>query len=70
MKERREIVELRKRDNEDGSMSIEGYAVVFNSPATYDGETEIYLESTDEWWESLSPEQKQAVYEEFFNENN
>lgn len=44
MKERREIVELRKRDNEDGSMSIEGYAVVFNSPATYDGETEIISE--------------------------
>lgn len=34
----------------------------------YDGETQIYMESTDEWWESLSDEQKQAVYEEFFEE--
>lgn len=36
----------------------------------YDGETEIYLEATDEWWESLSDEQKLEVYNEFFNENN
>ena len=35
----------------------------------YDGETEIYLEATDEWWESLSNEQKLKVYNEFFNEN-
>ena len=41
MKERRNIAELRKRDNDDGTMTLEGYAVVFNSPATYDGETEI-----------------------------
>lgn len=34
----------------------------------YDGETQIYMESTDEWWESLSDEQKQAVYEQFFEE--
>jgi len=34
----------------------------------YDGETEIYLEATDEWWESLSPEQKEKVYNEFFTE--
>lgn len=44
MKERRYIAELRKRENDDGSMSIEGYAVVFNSPATYDGETEVINE--------------------------
>jgi hypothetical protein len=35
----------------------------------YDGEQGIYLEATDEWWESLSPEQKKQVYEEFFDEN-
>lgn len=35
----------------------------------YDGETELYLEATDEWWESLSDEQKLEVYNEFFNEN-
>lgn len=34
----------------------------------YDGEAEIYLESTDNWWDSLTDEQKQRVYEEFFNE--
>lgn len=34
----------------------------------YDGETQIYLESTDEWWESLTNEQKAKVYEDFFNE--
>lgn len=44
MKERRYIAELRKRDNDDGTMTLEGYAVVFNSPATYDGETEIISE--------------------------
>lgn len=35
----------------------------------YDGETQIYLESTDEWWESLTYEQKTKAYEDFFNEN-
>lgn len=34
----------------------------------YDGETQIYLESTDEWWESLTNEQKAKVYEDFFTE--
>ena len=34
----------------------------------YDGETEIYLASTDDWWDSLSDKQKQEVYEDFFNE--
>ena len=29
----------------------------------------VYLEATDEWWESLSYEQKAQVYEDFFNEN-
>lgn len=34
----------------------------------YDGETALYLESTDDWWESLTDIQKQQVYEDFFNE--
>ena len=34
----------------------------------YDGETALYLESTDDWWESLTDIQKQEVYEDFFNE--
>ena len=34
----------------------------------YDGETALYLESTDNWWESLTDIQKQQVYEEFFEE--
>ena len=34
----------------------------------YDGETAIYLATTDDWWDSLSDKQKQEVYEEFFNE--
>ena len=35
----------------------------------YDGEWDLYLEATDEWWESLSNERKAEVYEEFFSEN-
>ena len=35
----------------------------------YDGETEIYLASTDDWWDGLSDKQKQEVYDEFFDEN-
>lgn len=34
----------------------------------YDGETQIYLEATDEWWESLTYEQKTKAYEDFFTE--
>lgn len=34
----------------------------------YDGETEIYLASTDDWWDNLTDEQKQEVYEDFFSE--
>lgn len=34
----------------------------------YDGETEIYLASTDDWWDNLTDEQKQDVYEDFFSE--
>lgn len=41
MKERRTIdIDLKKEEN-DESMVLEGYAVVFESPATYYGETEI-----------------------------
>lgn len=34
----------------------------------YDGETQIYLDSTDEWWDSLTDDEKRTVYEEFFEE--
>ena len=34
----------------------------------YDGETALYLESTDDWWENLTDEQKLQVYNEFFQE--
>lgn len=34
----------------------------------YDGETALYLESTDDWWDDLTDIQKQEVYEDFFNE--
>lgn len=34
----------------------------------YDGETDLYLEATDEWWDGLTPDQKKEVYEDFFNE--
>jgi hypothetical protein len=34
----------------------------------FDGETQFYLESTDDWWDSLSDRQKQTVYDEFFEE--
>lgn len=34
----------------------------------YDGETALYLERTDDWWDGLTDSQKQQVYEEFFEE--
>jgi hypothetical protein len=34
----------------------------------YDGETGLYLESTDDWWENLTEAQKLAIYNEFFEE--
>lgn len=34
----------------------------------YDGETALYLESTDDWWDSLTDKQKLEVYNEFFEE--
>jgi hypothetical protein len=34
----------------------------------YDGETQIYLDSTDEWWDGLTDDEKRAVYEQFFEE--
>ena len=34
----------------------------------YDGETGIYLESTDDWWYNLTPAQKRQVYDDFFDE--
>lgn len=34
----------------------------------YDGETQLYLKSTDDWWDGLTNEQKLEVYNEFFME--
>ena len=33
----------------------------------YDGETGIYLASTDDWWDSLTDKRKREVYEDFFD---
>ena len=35
----------------------------------YDGETALYLESTDDWWNALTDDEKREVYDEFFDEN-
>lgn len=42
---------------------LSGYLV-----ENYDGETELYLEATDEWWESLTDAYKVIVYNRFKNE--
>ena len=34
----------------------------------FDGETQIYLDTTDDWWDSLTDKQKLEVYNEFFEE--
>lgn len=34
----------------------------------FDGETEIYLDTTDEWWDGLTKKRKVEVYNEFFEE--
>ena len=34
----------------------------------FDGETEIYLERTDDWWDGLSNREKLEVYNDFFDE--
>ena len=34
----------------------------------YDGETNLYMESTDDWWDRLTDEEKLEVYNEFFEE--
>lgn len=34
----------------------------------YEGDVSDYLEKTDEWWNSLTDEEKADVYEEFFSE--
>ena len=28
-----------------------------------------YFKRTDDWWDSLTPEEKRTVYDEYFNEN-
>lgn len=35
----------------------------------YDGETALYLESTDNWWDALTDDEKREAYDEFFDEN-
>jgi hypothetical protein len=34
----------------------------------FDGETQIYLDTTDDWCDSLTDKQKLEVYNEFFEE--
>ena len=34
----------------------------------YDGETQLYLGATDDWWDGLTNEQKLEAYNEFFRE--
>ena len=34
----------------------------------FDGETQIYLDATDDWWDNLTDEQKLEVYNDFFEE--
>ena len=34
----------------------------------YDGETALYLESTDAWWNALADDEKREVYDNFFTE--
>ena len=35
----------------------------------FDGETDLYLDATDDWWDELSDREKLEVYNEFFDEN-
>ena len=35
----------------------------------FDGETEIYLDSTDNWWDNLSNAEKLEAYNAFFDES-
>lgn len=34
----------------------------------FDGETQLYLDATDDWWDNLTDSEKREVYEEFFEE--
>lgn len=34
----------------------------------FDGETQLYLDATDRWWDSLDTVDKFEVYESFFDE--
>lgn len=34
----------------------------------FDGEHQIFLDFTDDWWEGLTDEQKLKVYNDFFSE--
>lgn len=33
-----------------------------------DADTQEYLQITDDWWDSLTDEEKREVYEDFFSE--
>lgn len=35
----------------------------------YDGDQALYLDITDDWWNSLTNDEKAEVCDEFFNEN-
>lgn len=35
----------------------------------FDGEDDLYLEATDDWWDDLSDREKLEVYNEFFEES-
>ena len=34
----------------------------------YDGDDEDYLQKTDDWWDSLTAEDKEDVFNDFFSE--
>lgn len=38
------------------------------SDIQYQGHEEDYLQITDDWWDSLTDDEKKDVYEEFFSE--
>jgi hypothetical protein len=43
----------------------QNYGILYED---FDGEQQIFLEVTDEWWEELTAAQKLQVYEDFFAE--
>ena len=43
----------------------QNYGILYED---FDGEQDIFLKTTDDWWENLTNEQKLEVYNEFFEE--